>query len=224
MSRVLGKRLIAIGDSTKDEFIRQIGERVLRCATNRTGARCDLALVCPYCRVRASKKRRKREDARLSAADPSIEIGMLTLTCPCSDLRLGLSSLVADFRELRSRRLFAKAVMGGVAQIEIELTRSGSLAWLVHIHALVYLHPRERFPTRRLRAGWMAIKRGEPTQLHWKRFRSRWSNEAETFSGATFYTLKRRRPAKELADEQLVELVHALRGQRTVIAFGSRPR
>jgi hypothetical protein len=112
---------------------------------------------CPVC----SRRRARRIRAALNLLFqktkkiPSARFKMLTLSEPnCTELDVGIRSLVSSFRRLRQRSYWKNRVYGGAFVIEVT-GRPNS--WHPHLHIIMYS---DRISWARLHRLWMKVSTG----------------------------------------------------------------
>lgn len=152
--------------------------------------------------------------SNLQAACQGREIRFVTLTVRHSPepLRGQMESLYAAFRRLRQRVWWRENVTGGAAFLEVTLS-AGDGCWHPHLHVLVEGRWLER---SRLSAEWRAVT-GDSFVVDVRRPRSL----DQTVSYVTKYVTKGLPTASLLDSDRLVELILAISGRRTILAFGT---
>jgi hypothetical protein len=127
-------------------------------------------------------------------------------------LRTQLDSIVSDFRRLRSTSWWRSHVVGGLAFLEVTLSKATRL-WHPHLHLICTGH---YLPHNELAPLWSSITKG--SNVVDVRLVTERSDVANYVLGYV------RKPLKShlLHDEaKLVELIQALAGRRTVVTFGT---
>lgn len=151
MTREFSKRLRGLAERAADPWLRsrfaELGDRLQRCAVNEDGWRCDTVL-CPRCSRKRAIKRRKQVEALL---DQSGDAAFMTLTVGSTALDDGLRLLRRAFGRLRRRAIWIQSVLHGVAGIEVKAAGDHADIWNVHLHAVVFLHTKNRYSSPSLR-------------------------------------------------------------------------
>lgn len=151
---------------------------------------------------------------RLAARLDDRPVRFVTLTLRASDecLKSVIDRLYKSFRALRQRPLWKNRVFGGAAFLEVKRGESSG-AWHAHIHMLTqgrYL------PQADLSREWLSITGDSPvvdirlvkdrrTVLHY----------------VTKYAVKSNGLDHESGEDDLCEIIDALKGRRTIITFGT---
>jgi len=148
---------IPIEDPARRARVDSVVRRLIECAENQKGRRCD-HFACPRCQARSAKLRRRDVERMLVETPPGDKVGHLTLTVGADDLEDGRLVLVRGFARLRLRRWWTAAVRGGIGQIEILPARGGARRWNIHLHVVVWILG--SVDRARLRSEWCAIVAG----------------------------------------------------------------
>lgn len=136
----------------------------------------------------------------------------LTLRGRSEPLRDTITRLYKSFARLRSRKLWKRAVTGGVAFLEIKRSADCNF-WHVHLHALVQGKFLEK---RKLSGTWHTIT-GDSYVVDIAFVR----DQANAARYVAKYASKPIDPTATRDHEALIEVIHALKGRRLCLTFGS---
>jgi hypothetical protein len=134
--------------------VRKLADRLMTCATNTSGWRCD-SVACPRCQARAAKKWRRELERRIAATPRNVAVAHLTLSLGHDSLGDGRTILIAVFARLRRRAWWSVAVMGGIGQVEFLPAVGRARRWNVHAHTLLWL--RRSIDSNLLRREWVLL-------------------------------------------------------------------
>lgn len=165
--------------------------------------------VCPLCRAHRARETEARVHQHLRDVDSA---RFLTLTVRSVDKPLTeqIKDLYASFGRLRRRKAWKEHVLGGVAVVEVTWSQKLQL-WHPHLHVII---DGAFWSQRWILREWEEVV-GDDAGVRINKVNSRSAIAAYIAK----YVAKSATPA-EAPSSKMVEWCHALKGTRTLLAFG----